>query len=157
MKALLAAALLSFSSLLVVGCAADTSSGAPTTSVPEEEDLTKAGPLSQPLVCAAVKAATDHQDGSGLKSVAQSALKGDALKDFKAWQKGMVSDYPSSAYELPVPLGKKTYTFWLVLESNDGGGAIGVYRTDGRAVATDLYSESEDNGWSAPADKCPTE
>jgi hypothetical protein len=53
-----------------------------------------------------------------------------------------------------VKLGTQTYTFIMVTENNDGGGAIGVYRTDGRTVATITYSESGGQGWDAPADKC---
>jgi hypothetical protein len=119
---------------------------------PQEEDLTKAGPLSQGLVCAALSAVSNGADG--LKGVAQKDLKGDALSDFKSWQKGMVSDYPSAAYELPVKYGTKTYTFWYVEETNDGGGCSGIYRTDGRVVTNECAGESGTIEWSAPGNKC---
>lgn len=100
--------------------------------------------------------ANDHNAGDGLDAVDRKDLKGDALSDFKAWQRGMVSDYPSEAFAMPVKLGNKTYTFILVVENNDGGGSMGIYRTtNGSTVATISGSESGDWTWSAPADKCP--
>jgi len=118
-----------------------------------EEDLTKA--LSKSLVCAAAAAADDTNQGSGLTAVAESKLKGDALRDFKSWQKGMVSDYPSQAFELPVKLKGHTYNFWLVVEMNDGGGSQGIYKTtDGSVVTSESGGESDSVEWSAPADKC---
>jgi hypothetical protein len=111
--------------------------------------------LSQDLVCAAVSVANDHFDGQGLDAFPESKLKGDALHDFKSWQKNMLPDYPSAAFYMPVKLGTKTYTFLMVTENNDGGGAVGVYRTDGSVVTTDEYSESEGNPWSSPGDQCP--
>ena len=154
MRALYLLGVLAFTSILA-GCAADASPApAPGDDGAQEEDLTKAGPLSQGLVCAALAAASDQGSPTDLKSVPQSSLKGDALSDFKSWQKGMVSDYPSAAYELPVKFGKKTYTFWYVEEMNDGGGCSGIYRTDGRVVTNECAGESGDIRWSAPADKC---
>jgi hypothetical protein len=120
-----------------------------------DEALSNGKPLSQDLLCAAVKAADDSNDGQGLKSIPESSLKGDAAKDFKSFQKNMLPDYPSQAFQLPVKLGSKTYSFVMVIESNDGGQEIGVYRTDGSSVATVSNSESEQGTWSKPADKCP--
>ncbi len=119
----------------------------------DEQDLTKT--LSQGLLCAAVTEATANNNSPSLPSLAKADLKGDALADFKAWQKGMVSDYPSEAFTMPVKFGKKTYSFILVIENNDGGGSMGIYRTNGSTVATISGSESGDWTWSAPADKCP--
>lgn len=147
---------LAVSSFGLAGCSgADSSSPDPNapTDPTGEDDLTKA--LSQDMVCATGKAMNDlNGDPTGLKSVAKTALKGDALKDFKEFQKGMAGDYPSEAYELPVPFKGKKYTFWLVWESNDGGMYAGVYRTDGRTVFTFSQSESGEPNYSAPADKC---
>ena len=140
---------------VITGCGGSDASVAPAPAdEPQEEDLTKAGPLSQALVCAALSAVNDLGSPNNLKSVPQKSLKGDALSDFKSWQKGMVSDYPSAAYELPVKYGKKTYTFWYVEEENDGGGCSGIYRTDGRVVTNECAGESGTIEWSAPADKC---
>jgi hypothetical protein len=138
----------------MAGCGGGSSdSSSPDQNPPAaEDDLTKA--LSQDMVCAATAAADDSNNGQGLVAVPESKLKGDALKDYKAWQKGMSSDYPSSAYELPVKQGGKTYTFWLVVEMNDGGGSMGVYRTSGAVVATESGSESGPAEWTAPANKC---
>ncbi len=149
--------LLPLASLLLVSSFAVACGGAPDPAPAEsataEEDLTKA--LSHALVCAAVAAADDSNQGSNLVTIAQSKLKGDALHDFKSWQKGMVADYPSAAYELPVKLNGHTYTFWLVVEMNDGGGSQGVYRTtNGATVSIESGGESADLSWTAPADKC---
>ena len=141
-------------SLLAVACGgspdATQTDPSPATT---EDDLTKA--LSHELVCAAVAAADNSNQGSDLVEIAQSKLKGDALHDFKSWQKGMVADYPSAAYELPVKLHGKTYTFWMVVEMNDGGGSQGVYRLNGATVSIMSGGESADLSWTAPADKCP--
>jgi hypothetical protein len=144
-----------------VGCAvegAETPSNGSDQATAEALATASAGHLSQDLLCAAVHAAEDYNGSSmspKLVGIPQSKLKGDALHDFKAWQKNMLPDYPSEAFELPVELNGRKYTFVLVVENNDGGGAVGVYRTDGSFVASDLYSESEGNPWSSPADKCP--
>jgi hypothetical protein len=149
---------LSVAAALVLAPLAVACGGAPepTSSNDEataEDDLTKA--LSQDMICAAVAAADDSNNGDGLKSVPKSKLKGNALHDFNAWQKGFSGDYPSEAYELPVKLKGKTYTFWLVVEMNDGGGSIGVYRTgNGATVSTESGGESDSPVWDAPADKC---
>jgi hypothetical protein len=45
----------------------------------------------------------------------------------------------------------------MVVDNNDGGQSLGIYRTDGSNVATVFNSESEQGTWSKPADKCPTE
>jgi len=148
----LATTLTIFSAALT-GCGGADAS-APTDPSGDEEDLTKAGPLSQDLVCAAVGAFNDLGDPTGLTSVAEKDLTGDALKDFKSFQKGMASDYPSEAYKLPVKFKNKTYTFLMVQENNDGGTYAGIYRLDGRTVATFSQSESGDPNWSSPADKC---
>jgi hypothetical protein len=142
-------------SLFLAACGGSSDASiAPADEPAAEEDLTKAGPLSQGLVCAALSAVNDLGNPSGLKSVPQKSLKGDALGDFKSWQKGFTPDYPSAAYELPVKFGKKTYTFWYVEEENDGGGCSGIYRTDGRVVTNECAGESGTIEWSAPADKC---
>jgi len=140
-------------SVLAVACGGSPESTQTDTTSNAEDDLTKA--LSHDMVCAAVAAADDSNEGQDLKSISESKLKGDALKDYKAWQKGMVSDYPSQAFELPVKLKGKTYTFWMVVEMNDGGGSIGVYRTSGATVSTMSGGESDSPTWDAPADKCP--
>jgi hypothetical protein len=150
------ASALAVSSFGLAGCSGSDSS-APTDSTANdptgEDDLTKA--LSPDMICATSKAFDDLQgDPTSLKSVAQKSLKGDALKDFKEFQKGMAGDYPSEAYELPVPFKGKKYTFLLVWESNDGGMYAGVYRTDGRTVFSFSQSESGEPSYSAPADKC---
>jgi hypothetical protein len=144
---------------LVTGCA---HRGGDDASAPAEQGGDQAlstsnsdPPLSQELLCAAVKAADDSNDGQSLKSLPQASLKGDAARDFKSFQKGMVSDFPSQAFELPVKLGSKTFTFVMVQENNDGGQEIGIYREDGSTVATVANSESEQGTWSKPADKCP--
>jgi hypothetical protein len=139
---------------LLAACAAPVTGSAEESSGADLSSASSSG-LSQDLVCAAVSAANDHFAGEALSSFPQSKLQGDALHDFKSWQKDMLPDYPSAAFYLPVKLGTKTYTFLMVTENNDGGGAVGVYRTDGSVVATDLYSESENNPWSSPADQCP--
>jgi len=132
----------------------DTSGAQPENDGATEEDLTKA--LSKSLVCAAAAAADDSNLGSDLTAVPQSKLKGNALRDFKLWQKGMVDDYPSQAFVLPVKLKGKTYDFWLVVETNDGGGSQGVYKTtDGSEVTSMSGGESDSPSWSAPADSCP--
>ncbi|MFO0671204.1 MAG: hypothetical protein U0235_16515 [Polyangiaceae bacterium] len=120
----------------------------------DEEALKTSKALSQDLVCAAIKAAEDNPNQEGLVRIKQSALKGDALKDFKDWQKNMLPDYPSSAYELPVELKGKTYKFVLVSEMNDGGGSIGIYRESGETVTYESGGESATLTWSAPGDKC---
>jgi hypothetical protein len=144
---------------LVAGCA---HGGGDDASAPADQGGDQAlstsssdPPLSQDLLCAAVKAADDSNDGQDLKSIPEGNLKGDALRDFKAFQKGMASDFPSQAFALPVKLASKTFSFIMVLESNDGGQEIGVYRTDGSTVATISNGESEPGTWSKPADKCP--
>jgi hypothetical protein len=136
------------------GCAAPVSAEQ-NAGTAEELSTASSGHLSQDLVCAAVSAAENNDQADGLTTIPESKLRGDALRDFKEFQKHMLPDYPSQAFELPVKLGTKTYTFIMVIENNDGGGAMGVYRTDGSVVATDEYSESESNPWSSPADKCP--
>ncbi|HEY8077126.1 MAG TPA: hypothetical protein VIF62_23530 [Labilithrix sp.] len=141
-------------SSLLGGCGGSDASVPAPTDDPAEEDLTKAGPLSQGMVCAALSAVNDLGNPNGLKDVAEKSLKGEALSDFKSWQKGFLPDYPSAAYELPVKYGKKTYTFWYLEEENDGGGCTGIYRTDGRLVTNECAGESGDINWSAPADKC---
>jgi hypothetical protein len=146
--------LMAFSTVLalsMLACAADSSNDSSSTSG-AGEDLSKSGQLSQDLVCAAVGAVSDAPDH--LKSVDEKALVGQALSDFKLWQKGMVSEFPSAAYELPVVFKGKTYTFWEVTEISDGGGCTGIYRTDGRVVSSYCAGESGDIRWSAPADKC---
>jgi hypothetical protein len=153
-------AVLSALASLATGCGSkdDSSDGAPAD---QGADLSAASgnqPLSQDLLCAAVKAADDDgsdPQGNKLKPVAQSALKGDAAKDFKSFQKNMLPDFPSQAFELPVPLNGKTFTFLMVVDNNDGGQSLGIYRTDGSNVATVFNSESEQGTWSKPADKCP--
>jgi hypothetical protein len=147
----LAAALVLAPFAVACGGAQDASSDT-SNNATAEDDLTKA--LSHDLICAAVAAADNSNNGDGLTEIAKSKLKGDALKDYNAWQKGMVSDYPSAAYELPVTLKGKTYTFWMVVEMNDGGGSIGVYRTNGSTVSTESGGESDTLSWDAPADKC---
>jgi hypothetical protein len=137
---------------LAVACGGAPESTSSNDEATAEDDLTKA--LSQDMICAAVNAADNSNEGDGLTSVPKSKLKGDALHDFNAWQKGMVSDYPSQAYELPVKVKGKTYTFWMVVEMNDGGGSVGVYRTSGATVATQSGGESDSPEWSSPADKC---
>jgi hypothetical protein len=145
---------------LLLSCLAFACGGSPDATPSEpasegaaEEDLTKT--LSKPLVCAAAAAADDTNQGDGLAGVAESKLKGDALKDFKSWQKGMVSDYPSQAFVLPVTFKGKTYKFWLVVEMNDGGGSQGIYKTtDGSVVTSESGGESDSAEWSAPADSC---
>ena len=103
-----------------------------------------------------MKAADDNStDPQGMTEVKEADLKGDALKDFKSFQKNMLPDYPSQAFHLPVKLAGKTYTFLMVVENNDGGQYLGIYRTDGSSVATVANSESEQGTWSKPADKCP--
>jgi hypothetical protein len=143
-------------SCLAFACGGSPDEGAPPPAAGEgsaEEDLTKT--LSKPLVCAAAAAADDSNEGSGLSGVAESKLKGDALRDFKSWQKGMVSDYPSQAFVLPVTFKGKTYKFWLVIEMNDGGGSQGIYKTtDGSVVTSESGGESDSVEWSAPADNC---
>jgi hypothetical protein len=109
-------------------------------------------PLSKDLLCAAV-AAADEQNGD-LVGIDESDLKGDARRDFKEFQKGMANDFPSAAYKMPVKLGSKTFDFILVVETNDGGGQMGIYRTDGSTVATESSGESDPFTWSSPADKC---
>jgi hypothetical protein len=145
------------------GCTTESADAPPvaTDQATAEALATASAPhLSQDLLCAAVKAADDYNNtspGPKLVAIPESKLNSDALHDFKAWQRNMLPDYPSEAFELPVKLAGKTYSFILVVENNDGGGAIGVYRTDGSVVASDMYSESEGNPWSSPADKCPDE
>jgi hypothetical protein len=151
-----------FSSALVVaavacvtsfaaGCAAHHADD--STSPPTDDNLTSA-PLTQDLICAAVKAADDSNDGEKLKKMAESELKGAALADFKSFQKNELPDFPSQAFELPVKLAAKTFTFVMVIESNDGGQSIGVYKTDGTKVSEIFNGESEPGTWKAPADKC---
>jgi hypothetical protein len=159
MKNLPTLLLLSCSALFtVVGCGSSDGSASPAdepASTPGTDDSElKKDQLSQDLICAAVSAANDMGDPSGLKSVPQSKLKGDALKDFRSWQRGFAGDYPSQAFELPVTLKGKTYTFILVTEMNDGGGSTGIYREDGRTVTWYSAGESGDINWSAPGDKC---
>lgn len=142
----------------LVGCASDASPDAQAAD--DEAAATSAShPLSKDLLCAAVKEASDDSTdpiSAKLKEVQQSSLKGDALKDFKSFQKNMLPDYPSQAFDLPVTLDGKTYTFLMVVENNDGGQYIGVYRTDGSTIATVANSESENGDWGpAPADTCP--
>jgi hypothetical protein len=148
--------LLTILTSLIAGCA---HGGGDDASAPADQAgdqaLSSDAPLSQDLLCAAVKAADDSNNGDHLKSIPQGNLKGDAARDFKSFQKNMLPDFPSQAFELPVKLGSKTFTFVMVIESNDGGQEIGVYRTDGSAVATVANSESEQGTWSKPADKCP--
>jgi hypothetical protein len=141
----------------MIGCAADAPDAADQATA-EALATASAAHISQDLLCAAVHAAEDYNNtspGPHLVAIPQSKLKGAALHDFKEWQRNMLPDYPSEAFELPVELNGRTYTFTLVVENNDGGGAVGVYRTDGSFVASDTYSESEVNPWSSPADKCP--
>lgn len=147
---------LAFASVLsLAGCAADSADSAPPADgATDDQDLTKAGPLSKDLVCAARKAFDDNSEGEGLAAVPRSDLKGDALADFKTFQKGMASDYPSRAFKLPVPFKGKTYSFIVVLEENDGGMYAGIYRLDGRSVATLSQGESGEPNWSKPADSC---
>jgi hypothetical protein len=152
-RSLLTLVALSLSSLAFACSGASGADSSPTEG--DDQAVTSSATLSQDLVCAVVKAADDHSDGNGLKGVNESALKGDALSDFKAWQKGMASDYPSHAFELPVPFKGKTYTFLLVSEQNDGGGSVGVYKENGQRVAAMSAGESESTSWSKPADKCP--
>jgi hypothetical protein len=139
-----------------VGCShggsEDDAAPADTTG---DQALSGNTPLSQDLLCAAVKAADDSNQGEGLKKIPQGSLKGDAAKDFKSFQKNMLPDFPSQGFELPVKLGAKTFTFVMVQENNDGGQEIGIYREDGSTVATVANSESEQGTWSKPADKCP--
>lgn len=146
--------------LFAVGCAAP--SGGDEAEQGTSADLTHAssassaashGQISQDLLCAAV-AMADQSDQLSLTTIPESKLKGDALADYKAFQKGMASDFPSSAFELPVKLGDKTFTFILVTETNDGGGSMGIYRTDGSNVASESSGESDPFTWSKPADKC---
>lgn len=136
----------------LVGCASDAqSTGDDTAAAASSEHA-----LSQDLLCAAVKEANDDSSSPSGKEIKESALKGDSLKDFKSFQKNMLPDYPSQAFELPVKLDGKTYDFIMVVENNDGGQYIGVYRTDGSTVATVANSESENGDWGPkPADKCP--
>ena len=149
-----AALLLSCLAFACGGSPDQASAAQPADDGAAEEDLTKA--LSKSLVCAAAAAADDSNMGSDLTAVPESKLKGNALRDFKLWQKGMVSDYPSQAFVLPVKLKGKTYNFWLVVEMNDGGGSQGVYKmTDGSEVTSMSGGESDSPPWSAPADNCP--
>jgi hypothetical protein len=136
------------------GCAASSSpEGADQAG--SAADLTAAHQdISKDLLCAAVAAADETNGGDGLVGIDERDLKGDAKADFKEFQKGMADDYPSSAYKLPVKLGSKTYDFILVVETNDGGGSMGIYRTDGSTVATESSGESDPFNWSSPADKC---
>ncbi|MDB4933680.1 MAG: hypothetical protein JWP87_652 [Labilithrix sp.] len=152
-RTLAAAALLLSSLAFACGGSTDASTSPPADDGAAEEDLTKT--LSKPLVCAAAAAADESNLGSDLTSIPQSKLKGDALRDFKAWQKGMVDDYPSQAFELPVKFKGRTYTFWLVVEMNDGGGSQGIYKTtDGSTVTSESGGESASVEWSAPANNC---
>lgn len=138
--------------VFAVGCASPT--GADDTATSEGAATSASHELSQDMLCAVVNEAS-QSDGTGLKTIKESALKGDSLKDYKEFQKGMASDYPSAAYELPVKFQNKTYDFILVLEENDGGGYMGVYRTDGSTVVTMSQSESGDPQWSDDkASKC---
>jgi hypothetical protein len=148
-----------FASLTVfaVGCAG--ADGAPAeaeqgTAAAIKSSSSSDHAISQDLLCAAVAAAEQGSEGDGLSGLSERDLKGDALSDFKAFQKGMANDYPSSAYELPVKLGSKTYDFILVVETNDGGGSMGIYRKDGSTVASESSGESDPFTWSSPADKC---
>lgn len=141
----------------IVACGG-TSAGdvAPETETADEGALKTSGAtLSKDMVCAAVKTYNDNSDGDGWKSLAQKDLKGSALKDFKEFQKNMLPDYPSQAFEMPVDFKGKTYKFVLVTESNDGGMYMGIYKTNGDTVATMSCSESGTPRWSAPADGCP--
>lgn len=140
---------------LLTACGDGGSAGVGNRATPAEEQDLASRPLSQELICAAVASYYEHADLDGLRGVSVGNLKGDALRDFKAWQRGIEADYPSEAYELPVPFRGKTYWFLLVTENNDGGGSVGVYRKDGRVVATHSYGESSPIRWSKPADSCP--
>jgi hypothetical protein len=142
--------------LTAVGCAGTDGS---VSAEPEQGSVAeiKAAPsaqISKDLLCAAVSAAEETNGGDGLVGISERDLKGDAKADFKEFQKGMVSDFPSEAFELPVKLGSKTYDFILVVETNDGGGQMGLYREDGSTVATESSGESDPFTWSSPADKC---
>jgi hypothetical protein len=144
--------------LFAVGCAAPSGGDEPEQAVGADlahgsSSSSAHSPISKDLLCAAV-AMADQSDQVSLATIPESKLKGDALSDFKAFQKGMVSDFPSEAFELPVKLGDKTFTFILVTETNDGGGSMGIYRTDGSTVATESSGESDPFTWSSPADKC---
>lgn len=156
MKLSLVVTLLALSTGIVACGGASTSDVAPEDTAADEGALKTAGAqLSKDMVCAAVKTYNDNSDGGGWKSLAQKDLKGDALKDFKEFQKGMAGDYPSEAFEMPVDFKGKTYKFIMVTESNDGGMYMGIYKLNGDTVATMSCSESGTPNWSSPADKCP--
>ena len=145
--------------LFAVGCAAPSGGDEPEQAGSADlshgsASTSSHGQISQDLLCAAV-AMADQSDQLSLTPIDEKKLKGDALADFKAFQKGMKDDFPSSAFELPVKLGNKTFTFILVTETNDGGGSMGIYRMqDGSTVASESSGESDPFTWSKPADKC---
>ncbi len=117
--------------------------------------------IDQQLVCAAVAAYYDvsgNQTEQSLKKIPQSQLAGDALSDFKLFQKNMLPDYPSQAYAITLKRAKQSaVSAILIEENNDGGGAGGVYlASSGKRIAQGYYSESENFSWDTPlADKCP--
>lgn len=150
----LALALVSALAVACGGASSDAASDSQPTQSDEEALKTSGAKLTQDLLCAAVAAYNDNSEGSGMKGLDKSDLHGDALKDFKAWQKGMEGDYPSIAFELPVTFKGKTYKFIAVTEMNDGGGYGGIYKLNGDEVATSSGSESGPITWSSPADKC---
>jgi hypothetical protein len=156
MRFLLPLAAFASLSIFAAGCAAESSSddvqaasGAALSSASAAHHE-----ISKELLCAAVNEAEQSNDGSGMVGIDERDLKGDAKADFKEFQKGMANDFPSEAFKMPVKLGDKTYDFILVVETNDGGGSMGIYRTDGSTVATESSGESDPFTWSSPADKC---
>jgi hypothetical protein len=144
-------------SIFAAGCAAESgssddasaASGAALSSTSAAQH-----DLSKELLCAAVNEAEQSNGGDGMVGIDERDLKGDAKSDFKEFQKGMANDFPSEAFKMPVKLGDKTYDFILVVETNDGGGSMGIYRTDGSTIATESSGESDPFTWSSPADKC---
>jgi hypothetical protein len=144
-------------SIFAAGCASETGSpdDAAEASGAALSSASAAHPeISKELLCAAVNEAEQSNDGDGMVGIDERDLKGDAKSDFKEFQKGMADDFPSEAFKMPVKLGDKTYDFILVVETNDGGGSMGIYRTDGSTVATESSGESDPFTWSSPADKC---
>ncbi len=117
--------------------------------------------IDKTLTCAAVKTffAAEENNETGLTILAQSKLKGDALADFKSFQKGMLPDYPSEAYAVTIKRPKlASVPGIVVVEHNDGGMYGGVYLADGRRIGAGSAGESTDFTWdSKTANSCPTE
>ena len=96
---------------------------------------------------AAVEESSNNNDNfSSLGGTAldKSDLQGQALKDYKKLMKDFGSDYPAEASEVVIA-GRHLI---MIVEMNDGGGEVDLYKMDGSALASLSGGESDEWTWS---------